>query len=554
MNRIPFLESALVLALVGLAPGTAQAQRTCAPKLDSRSIASTPLPPCDFYSATGQKTPDTLANFAWNTFIGVNWPAQSPFEAPFDRGVSDTSVPFGTTGTAGVVWDSWREKRELYRVQKNGTKYTFVAPPPFNDGKPPSNVGPNDQIGLCPGVTAPTGAHVTALQSSKIENYLDETDEIGLDVLWRNTTPLPTEESLVRYQVKFSQDYYDQVMNGKLWNPDTLNAAITAEQNGGNGIGVVLSSGDNVTNRTGAILTKSAWMMLNATEIGSGKYYEKPAIYYREVNNAPCVDYATFGLIALHIIRNTTEFPYLFFSTFEHVDNFPNVFSYANVVGNPSTNKDGKKVPASTVTNAFGLPYKYPPKPSPQTLKTAYADPIPATKIVQPLDAVSKANAAALAGPLKGTLWANYQLVGYQHTPIDGAAKLGIYYQGTPYGYPGEGKGLHPHFTENQTYYLANPVVESSQRFQFFEGGFNTSGTPNIAIYPNKPVSAQINPTLNMGGCMGCHGNTQSTGMSFTLSNQTSEPKGYSAESLPEKCEEIGYDFDATKQACVPKS
>ena len=92
--------------------------------------------------------------------------------------------------------------------------------------------------------------------------------------------------------------------------------------------------GDSATSTTGSILVKTGWMLL-----GSGHnpvdYYTATSLYYKGEEEEPCYDYAEFGLVAIHIIRKTVSFPYFFFSTFEHVNNYPGSFVYANTEVDP---------------------------------------------------------------------------------------------------------------------------------------------------------------------------------------------------------------------------
>lgn len=481
-----------------------------------------------------------LARFAWSNFIALNWPARDPFVPPYERGVP--SGQWGQTEPA-VVWNSWREKRELYRVERRNGKFANVAPPAWNDGKPPSTTGPNPDIKACDDADSAPNAHVTALQSNKVENYLDETDEIGLAVLWRSDTPDPTEDSLVRYQVKFDYDYYHHVRTEKWWDPPTLQAAIKKAPNG---FTVILPAGDNAAQKTGTILTKSAWMKLGPGDDPS-RFFTRPALYYKTKDKEPCYAYGTFGMIALHIIRKTSKFPYYFFSTFEHVENYPGKFLYANT--NPIGNIRGRGVFISTLPNVFGIPYRDPPNPKP-TWRDPTSPAYPVNRLVQAVPGVAQVNAEAMAVN-RNTIWANYQLVGFQYKPVEAKFRSPkpYYDKGSP---PPAGNGYHPIYYEDQQYYLANPVVESNQRFQFFEGQLVQSNYFNVNIYKDNNPTQKLSYRVLMGGCMGCHGNAQmgGTDFSFTLGGAKSAPTQFTAETLEDKCEEIYRKFDAAAGAC----
>ena len=102
-------------------------------------------------------------------------------------------------------------------------------------------------------------------------------------------------------------------------------------------------------------------------------------------------------------------------------------------------------------------------------------------------------------------------------------------------------------------------MVETNQRFKFFEGGLGVTGTNNIALFPLSVVPLlpgsgnAIAPSIDMGGCMGCHGNTQSTDFSFTLGNATAEQKGFAAGTIEDVCAEIGLAYNGSN-ACQAKA
>ena len=86
----------------------------------------------------------------------------------------------------------------------------------------PATDDPNPDIPMCSGQPRPRG--LTVLRAGKTENFIDETDEIGLAVLWRNSTPYPTNKTLVRYQVKFNLSHYSWVRVEKFYGPIVPNS------------------------------------------------------------------------------------------------------------------------------------------------------------------------------------------------------------------------------------------------------------------------------------------------------------------------------------------
>jgi hypothetical protein len=393
----------------------------------------------------------------------------------------------------------------------------------------PATVDPNPNIQMCPGETRPGSLHVRALQSNKIDNFADEATEIGLTVLWKNTTGTPTEDSLVRYQVKFSKDYYDYVRSNQLYGHAQLEKAIS-------NAAVDLPASTAGYDGQGTILLKTAWRLLSNDEVAD-QYYTVDALYYDELAHpakdkpVACYRSGRFGLIAIHVVRKTKNFPYFFFSTFEHMDNWPNAYSYANVTGGdgqyeaPPQNQQAEScmdltipvaqnTPSSILPNGCGIAYGQPAQP--QAGVGPGKGPYPADRLIPRTQALKEVNAEA-AGVTDNTVWQHYRLVGVQTQPVDG-------------------KPYDPDPAGDQDYYLANPVVETSQRFQFFTGSFGDSQKQNVKLADGS--------TVMMGGCMGCHGagsQMNGTDFSFTLNNVTFRPSGLSAaETLDEACKDIG--------------
>ena len=471
----------------------------------------------------------------------------------------DGSAPqwFNIGDTA--VWSTWPEKRQLFRVRKDefGQTFHYEKPLPF-DQIGSVSAQPNTEIAMCASGEAPA-QHLAPLQSAKIENFVDETDEVQIAILWEAGSDDLTEENLVRYQVKVNYDHYNDILTKNWWDGTTLPQAIEAQQKSGNGIGVVLASGSNQNGgTTGAILTKSAWKFLDSNIDNAGRYgtyYTQEALYYKiNEQGKPCYETGLFGLIGLHIIRKTDAFPYLFFSTFEHNGNYPNRFNYANTkfAGKNSTPENPLFV--STLKNPYGIAYEWPQDPAPN--KSSQRTPAySATRLIQKSQAVQAANTEAGA-LVQGTVWANYSLVGVQVAPVSAPSDPGdAYSQGAPVGHGGT--GLHPSYFSEQEFYLANPVIETNQRFQFFTGSFLDENANNVVRYQGDNPNAQnvgskviasgadagtLAFDINMGGCMGCHGRAQKAGFSFSLKGAIGKPTNFTAETLKSKC--VGEDAD----------
>ena len=198
----------------------------------------------------------------------------------------------------------------------------------------------------------------------------------------------------------------------------------------------------------------------------------------------------TYALIAIHIIHKTKNFPSLVYATFEQVDNnVENNIAMVNTVtqeGKGKGDKDGELI--FPIERDFPIP-----------------------------DEVKAINASfqELLKIEGNSVFQHYMLTGVQAHPLD---------------YQDLNKG------DEAVYHLANLVVETDEELQNFRGrAIDSTGTEkdpktgelqvfrkeedvhlaNMVI-ANKD-RAQLGRSINMGGCMGCHGVAQQKGGDFSF-------------------------------------
>ncbi|MEM7531194.1 MAG: hypothetical protein AAF639_03375 [Chloroflexota bacterium] len=272
--------------------------------------------------------------------------------------------------------------------------------------------------------------------------------------------------------------------------------------------------GDHKPCLTGAIQTKSAWLMLDDSEDHT-QYHTADAYYYKtekDSNNKEitCKQPATFGLIGLHIIQRIhtgtsgsdnfgPQGGTFIFATWEHVGNDAAGFTYANYLVNNSETITTQSFPA--ITHTLPLTRRYPISTGTQTVNTRVHE--------------------ALGCP--GSVWCNYQLIGTQFHADNAVETF------TSLPLP---KSNNDPSDYGQAFYLANLVIESNVGLQQFQGlppetipigdfktTKNTNDTTNFdrsADNLNFNVNQGGN-SYNMGGCMGCHGVAQLKGYSFSF-------------------------------------
>ena len=254
----------------------------------------------------------TLNCFAWQEFIGLNWPA-----AAGQRGVPDPAASpadFGNPqATAATVWETYKANTEVFLAGG-------VKPNPWNDPPPAPNC-----ITSAPGVRellAKPGVRVLSALSAFGDFVLDETQQASGQWLADQAG------NLIYYEIKMNKDEFDSIVANGFYNATVQNqtAATGVNPTAGGLYQVKLPSGCNAGScpnggpaRTGAIEIKSAWRILTDPSQNS-RYLTTQAVV---INQAGACSPATMGLVGLHIIHNTVSQPQFIWATFEHVDNVP---------------------------------------------------------------------------------------------------------------------------------------------------------------------------------------------------------------------------------------
>lgn len=500
------------------------------------------------------------ANFAWNEFIALNWPAVAQTAQPNTRGVADDTAHFGNPVQGPLVWHTFRSKIEIFPDTgsiPNG--YDSTAVDYGYDAAPQYTYASNYQ--------GPTGP-VPWIN-------LDENDEIGLTAMYAGVASgVGYTNGLILFTAKGNRQEYSYVAANRFFDSTFGNPAKRASA-----AYVTLNSASppagndsiaSLPNNT--IELKAAWRALAPGE-DTTRFYRTTVRYYRPNagGDTTFVD-TTFALVALHIIQKTPGQPHFVFATFEQADNIlsatgtpvedvngnlnaafaslpptaPMVTSQAasNPAPNGYTPQNIQQLgpPMSDSVPGSRLYYRNTPDSQGQYYDTEgpvavnrRVHGIPQTVIDANVAAHEAMTAYAQANNLPAAVWQYYKLVNVQFTPID-----------KPAGQPYTG-------ADSSTYYLANSVVETNHNLQVFSGQFQPgfsvvsgvdtttlsystnlitdwcgSNTPGLAgcqstdtptVTVNGPFhNVRYNGTAyNMGGCMGCHGNAQLGGADFSF-------------------------------------
>lgn len=510
MSRIRCAVAVMSLLLIS-APLFAQTPPPFGPPVNAGRTLSVndmtntaPLIPLDVYRSPAPSSQD-LATFAWLSFIS----AVSPVN-PSQRGTTGGSfASSGQNQRATLLWESYQHRSELFPFNAAGTG---VPPQPWNstprylesinNGNQPANI------------------------PFRNYNLLDETTQIGQNILFLPTTPgkpQPATDAQVLFEAKVNQYEWGFVNS----NYKTLIPVFTPT--------FYLKGG--ITLPTGTVEVKAAWRPLSSIPAAQQyRYHISNAITFTGTDAAPVANVVPYALMALHIIHKSPNYPTFTFSTFEQIDDLTN-----QVTGQPS---GVYYVPAYT-----GVQYTTPPTttfppfnqtvPNPTLAPVAFnpaaptANPngqskalpngnvsgfrgaisvgggryaIPVTQPVTITPGVQAVNNQAYAvmkqipGYNNNFVWQYYKLAGIQAIP-----------------------------SSNDTtsdFYLANIVVESSQPgIQLFRGFPPIPPAPAPQVLNN--IRNQVNvidsyggtkTNYQMGGCQGCHGIAQTqNGFDFSF-------------------------------------
>ncbi|AZC18922.1 hypothetical protein [Pseudomonas sp. CMR5c] len=493
----------------------------------SLAITVSPNVPRDIPGGAPQASLAAAAAFAWQEFIALNWPARAG-----QRDVPDFNRPFGASG-GPLVWQTYRSKVEIFPGNGNAN----VGPPGYSPAGGPSygyNTTPIYNYAIpvpaCPG-QAPV--------SQPAWVNLDEITQIGLNQMFAgisSTAPSNrnSQPQLVRFLAKANQTQYSYVAANQYW---YTNAALRqAAQNFVNGIKQVPPrfAAGRVAFPSGTIEVKSAWRKLAPTEDPSRFHRQTVRFYERKgTNNGLCYFEEQWAMVALHIIHKTPSAPNFIYATFEQSDNIlladgsrvedqngvilrrPPVsspttpaLSYQDSPSNPQVRANGPFCQPARQLYYQETPGSGKPVGGSICVNQRYES-ITAEVIQANRDAHQAIQAYTLGRGIGSSPWQYYKLVSVQAQPFDVSQ---ISRSDVSHG--------------PAVFYQANIMVETDYTLQQFKGRIAANGAPtsfqaagappppNVYSLTNRPPVAQ---GVNMGGCMGCHGNAQVAGYDFSF-------------------------------------
>lgn len=349
------------------------------------------IPPAEpTFTADEQGTADAdrefFNEFSWRDFIALNWPA-----ADSRRGAADVQKKFGDPAER-VVWESWKSLDELFPDDpRNNT------PTAWDSYKAVLNLRWLDRDKKKQYAAIPTG---TATQDAGKLKLLQQVArlESAEQFLGPNIPIAPLiaqNRTYVRFETRVNQQAYEFVVRNKHYIRENQYTAGNTPK--------------KLEFDPQSINIKAAWMELTNKQDQERFYYTKASIIVDWIGGQPKVEERVVGLVGLHIVHKTPGRKDWIWSTFEHVDNLlaelppgpPGCASFSTK--NPPASTGHNKPPRDQLTG----PNPFPPPANRVPVEVVRSDNIHETTV--------KVNNRYQQHPqVKGTVWANYKLVGTQ--------------------------------------------------------------------------------------------------------------------------------------------
>lgn len=365
-----------------------------------------------------------FAEFGWQEFIALNWPAADGAGGVPQRGVPDKASNLSDR-TRMRVWETWKADWELVGFAGSPKP----VPTPWSEWTPPPGVDPCEALAL-----ADTTKMI--IMGTKMDPVRGINQALAGPLI-------DQKRNYVRYEIRMNQNEYE-TSKDKGWN---IAATLPA----------VISFDASVPGKYGAIEIKAAWRELPNDVDASTFYWQKGYVVEPKQGGGASCRETRLGLIGFHIAHKTKNFPQWVWTTFEHVNNVP---EGAPAAGVQYSLNNGTSTPATT----DGFCWPNPPNTCSKPPKLAVNTPFPPqndplrtpvqTTRFRPIDAQIAAVNARVRGSstVKGTVFENYMIVAQQWPTDPASFKLppdGTYPVGAGRPFPVDG----PSNTTMETYF-----------------------------------------------------------------------------------------------------
>jgi hypothetical protein len=351
---------------------------------DSDVVISTEIP----LGITVTTKPPTLESlqhdfdvFSWQTFVALNWSANAD-------GTPKKDVTFGDDESGLTVWQAWKSSREIF----------------LPNGQKPTIWGEVENIPIvCDGISKEDleKGIITLTQVGKTPNVLDESGEPF------QTGPLIDQNgNYTRYEILTNKSMFDYIVDNELYNQEGQKAFKKDAD-----FPFSDPSSSNVAEpnspQVGAIMVKAAWIKMGG-KYDASKFHTAYALVYdnphEQAGVKPACSLVKVGLVGLHIAHKTKGDPQWIWSTFEHVANAP---TQGEPLDRDFYNYHDPK---------SDYPVNEPPA-RPWNPANVGTTPTKVERVIAIDDnarALNKKYQAAFEKLVKGSVWANYELVSTQ--------------------------------------------------------------------------------------------------------------------------------------------
>ena len=357
-------------------------------------LANPDVPPDVAFGSLGIGIDPYVNDFAWTTFVALNWPASDIEKGVPNRQNLIGGSPRGAHGfyhqnealpPGPTVWETFKDAKDIYLNPP-------VKPTPFN--APESIPEACRELAL----QNPSAARRTMTMITKASETLSDVRQA-----FTMSPLIDLNGELVRYEVKVNETYYNFIVDHGYYD--------SRKQPSGD---VNFPEGANDRNGLGAIRVKAAWKVMSKPGAkfpdDPKRFFTTEALIYNEITKT--CSKQLMGLVGLHIVQKTQNFPRYVWATFEHVDNAPTPDEIKN--GEAAKKTWSFYDPASTA--AWNVP---PPPNDPAKWNV----PVQVVRLVPVTGNAASGNsnfrpmlrALDPDGPTNpGNVWANYMLVGAQ--------------------------------------------------------------------------------------------------------------------------------------------
>ncbi|MEQ1678276.1 MAG: hypothetical protein ABL876_16355 [Chitinophagaceae bacterium] len=327
--------------------------------------------------------------FSWQTFVALNWPADINGN-PVGNSLNDnTQNP--------RVWEYYQDPLQVFGSD-------------------------DDELVLQLGEAVKAGDkffHKSSKAPGQLDTITGFQEADGHPLIDRNL-------NFALYEIKMSPAEVNFITTNKLTTVNGIGEYYVANKNQ-----FVLPPSDSASNKQGMAEIKAAWRILDPSKgDDTTRFYCRNARVYIDSahsRNGKAISFkAKVGLVGLHIFRTTTRFGLGVWSTFEQVDNTPD---------SPQMAQDSRKTQWSFYNpQCLNCPLNQPPEIKPG--ESAYLwDPAPPYAASYAVSAPSQPQNGKFGtqairqfpifsltdyinrlwrAKLKGTVWANYRLIGSQ--------------------------------------------------------------------------------------------------------------------------------------------